>query len=70
MQLIAYLAIAGLNHIRAIDLLIVVLYLAGITLFGLQFRGKGDSLRSYFLAERTIPWWAIRFPLSPLKPVR
>jgi SSS family transporter len=59
MQLIAYLAIAGLNHIRAIDLLIVVLYLAGITLFGLHFRGKGDSLRSYFLAERTIPWWAI-----------
>src|SRR6185437_11548095 len=59
MQPIAYLAIAGLNHIRAIDLLIVVLYLAGITLFGLHFRGKGDSLRSYFLAERTIPWWAI-----------
>ncbi len=59
MQLIAYIAIVGMNHIRAIDLLIVVLYLAGITLFGLQFRGKGDSLRSYFLAERTIPWWAI-----------
>jgi len=59
MQPIAYLAIAGLNHVRAIDLLIVVLYLAGITLFGLHFRGKGDSLRSYFLAERTIPWWAI-----------
>ena len=59
MQPIAYLAIAGLNHIRAIDLLIVVLYLAGITLFGLHFRGKGDSLRGYFLAERTIPWWAI-----------
>ena len=59
MQPIAYLAIAGLNHIRGIDLLIVVLYLAGITLFGLHFRGKGESLRSYFLAERTIPWWAI-----------
>lgn len=59
MQPIAYLAIVGPNHIRAIDLLIVVLYLAGITLFGLHFHGKGDSLRSYFLAERTIPWWAI-----------
>jgi solute:Na+ symporter, SSS family len=59
MQPIAYLAIAGLNHIRAIDLAIVVLYLAGITLFGLHFRSRGDSLRGYFLAERTIPWWAI-----------
>jgi solute:Na+ symporter, SSS family len=59
MQPIAYLAIAGPHHIRAIDLLIVVLYLAAITLFGLHFRSKGDSLRSYFLAERTIPWWAI-----------
>ncbi len=59
MQLIAYLAIAGPHHIRAIDLQIVVLYLAGITLFGLHFRSKGGSLRSYFLAGRTIPWWAI-----------
>lgn len=59
MQPIAYLAIAGPQHIRAIDLLIVILYLAGITLFGLHFRSRGDSLRSYFLAERTIPWWAI-----------
>lgn len=59
MQPIAYLAIAGPNHIRAIDLLIVVLYLVGTTSFGLRFRSKGDSLRSYFLAERTIPWWAI-----------
>ena len=48
-----------MKHIRAIDLLIVVLYLAGITLFGLHFRSKGNSLRNYFLAERTIPWWAI-----------
>src|ERR1035437_2016180 len=59
MQRIAYLAFAGPHHIRAIDLLIVVLYLAGITLFGLHFRSTGDCLRSCFLAERTIPWWAI-----------
>ncbi len=59
MPRIAYLAIAAPRPIRAIDLLIVVLYLAGITLYGLHFRGKGGSLRSYFLAGRTIPWWAI-----------
>ena len=58
MQPIAYLAIAGINHIRTIDLLIVVLYLAGITISVCAFVAR-ESLRSYFLAERTIPWWAI-----------
>lgn len=46
----------GLNHL---DLLIVAVYLAGITLFGLRFRKRQRSLRDYFLADRNIPWWAI-----------
>src|SRR5580698_5695011 len=47
-------------HLRLIDLVLVALYLAGITLFGLRFRKSGDrSLRSYFLADRNLPWWAI-----------
>jgi solute:Na+ symporter, SSS family len=46
----------GLNHL---DLAIIVLYLVGITLFGLRFRKKQRSLRDYFLADRNIPWWAI-----------
>lgn len=46
----------GLN---ALDLLIIVIYLAGITLFGLRFRKRQRSLRDYFLADRNIPWWAI-----------
>ena len=46
----------GLNHL---DLAIITLYLAGITLFGLRFRKKQRSLRDYFLADRNIPWWAI-----------
>ena len=46
-------------------LALVAVYLVGITLFGLRFRkrsgaGAADkSLRSYFLANNTIPWWAI-----------
>ena len=47
------------HRLSAVDLLLVVLYLAGITLFGLRFRRKDRSLKSYFLADRTIPWWAI-----------
>ena len=46
----------GLNHL---DFVIIGLYLAGITLFGLRFRKKQRSLRDYFLAGRDIPWWAI-----------
>ena len=46
----------GLNRT---DFLIIALYLAGITLFGLRFRRKQRSLRDYFLAGRDIPWWAI-----------
>ncbi len=46
----------GLNQI---DLLIIALYLAGITLFGLRFRKRQRTMRDYFLADRDIPWWAI-----------
>jgi solute:Na+ symporter, SSS family len=46
----------GLNKL---DFAIIVLYLVGITLFGLRFRKKQRTLRDYFLAGRDIPWWAI-----------
>ena len=55
----------GNGHLRTLDLLIIGVYLLAITVFGLQFReknvnGKQDrSLKSYFLAGNTIPWWAI-----------
>jgi SSS family transporter len=46
--------------LRFFDLAIVVAYLAAITAFGLRFRkSSGRSLRSYFLADRDVPWWAI-----------
>ncbi len=46
----------GLN---ALDLGVVVAYLAGVTLFGLRFRRKHQTLKNYFLADKVIPWWAI-----------
>src|SRR3984885_10150320 len=46
----------GLN---ALDLGVIVAYLAGVTLFGLHFRPKQQTLRNYFLAGNSIPWWAI-----------
>src|SRR5215510_15113064 len=41
------------------DYLIIAIYLAGITLFGLRFRKSQRSLKDYFLADRNIPWWAL-----------
>ncbi|MDE1162071.1 MAG: sodium/solute symporter [Acidobacteriaceae bacterium] len=53
------------HRLSAVDLVIVAIYLLGITLFGLRFRKRNSaasadkSLKSYFLANNSIPWWAI-----------
>ena len=46
----------GLN---GLDLAVVVAYLAGVTVFGLRFRKHQRSLKDYFLADKSIPWWAL-----------
>jgi solute:Na+ symporter, SSS family len=45
--------------IRAVDFAVLVLYLAGITWFGVRFRRGQSSVRDYFLGGRTAPWWAL-----------
>jgi SSS family solute:Na+ symporter len=51
--------VAPLHGLAPVALAIVAVYLVGITLFGLHFRSRNRSLTSYFLAGRSIPWWAI-----------
>jgi solute:Na+ symporter, SSS family len=41
------------------DFLVILFYLIAVTLFGLHFRAGDRSLRGYFLAGNSIPWWAI-----------
>lgn len=41
------------------DLAIILAYLLGITLFGIQFRRRQLSIRDYFLGGRQLPWWAL-----------
>jgi SSS family transporter len=48
-----------LHRLSSVDLSLVAIYLVGITLFGLRFRSQDRSLKNYFLADRSIPWWAI-----------
>src|SRR5271168_3805054 len=51
------------TRLHAFDLGVVGVYLIAITLFGLRIsranRAGDRSLRGYFLANRTAPWWAI-----------
>ncbi len=63
---LAVLQLTGPHRLRPFDLALIAVYLVGITLFGLSFRKRRStgeaadrSLRSYFLANNTIPWWAI-----------
>jgi solute:Na+ symporter, SSS family len=42
-----------------VDWVIVAVYLLAITLFGIQFRKRQDSIRTYFLGGKTIPAWAL-----------
>jgi SSS family solute:Na+ symporter len=43
----------------ALDLLIVVLYLAGVVAAGAWFSSRQKTTSQYFLGGRSIPWWAI-----------
>ena len=42
-----------------LDIIIVVGYLVGITVFGIWFAGKQETTRDYFVGNRNVPWWAI-----------
>lgn len=67
-EITAVIAPSSASRLHPFDLALIVGYLLGITLFGLRFRksgatglkGKPDkSLKNYFLADNTAPWWAI-----------
>ena len=46
-------------HLSTIDLVILAVYLAGITIFGARFRRGQRNIKDYFLGGRTAPWWAL-----------
>jgi len=59
-------------RIHPVDLVIVVVYLLGVTALGMRFRrGRQEALpggneavsRDYFLGGRTAPWWALAFSI-------
>jgi solute:Na+ symporter, SSS family len=44
---------------NSLDVAVIAVYLAGVTLFGLRFGGGQRTVRDYFLAANAAPWWAI-----------
>ena len=49
------------SHFTALDVFILVIYLAGTTALGLYIGRRQRSANDYFVAERSIPWWAVMF---------
>jgi len=50
-------------HIHSADLLIVLVYLLGVTALGIYFRRGQQNVHDYFLGARSAPWWAIAFSI-------
>lgn len=46
-----------------IDYLVVLIYMVGVTVFGLVVSGGQRSTVDYFLGGHQIPWWAVLFSL-------
>jgi solute:Na+ symporter, SSS family len=52
-----------MGNLAGIDLLILVLYLAGTIVLGLAIGRRLTTGKDFFLAGRRLPWWAIGFSL-------
>ena len=50
-----------MRNFTALDFFVLVLYLAGTTALGLWIGRRQKSANDYFIAERSIPWWAVMF---------
>jgi solute:Na+ symporter, SSS family len=46
-------------QLHAVDLIIIVAYLAGVVLLGWYFSRRQKDLRDYFLSDHDVPWWAL-----------
>src|ERR1017187_6404661 len=46
-------------RLSSVDIVVLAVYLAGITIFGARFRRGQRNIRDYFLGGRTAPWWAL-----------
>ena len=50
----------GLN---ALDFIVIVAYLVGVTTLGIWVGRRQKDAKDYFVADRAIPWWAVMFSI-------
>lgn len=46
-------------QLHTLDLVVIAVYMAGVTGFGWYFGRKQKDIRDYFLSDREVPWWAL-----------
>lgn len=51
------------GRFNLVDLLVLVVYLGGTTALGMWIGRSQKSATDYFVAERSIPWWAVLFSI-------
>jgi SSS family transporter len=51
----------SIHGFNSLDLVVLGLYLVGVVAFGTLLGRKQKDARDYFLADRSIPWWAVCF---------
>ena len=52
-----------MTNFTALDFFVLVAYLGGTTALGLWIGRRQKSASDYFIAERSIPWWAVMFSI-------
>src|SRR5947208_16915388 len=50
-----------MTRFTALDAIVLVAYLAGTTALGLWVGRRQRDAKDYFVADRSIPWWAVMF---------
>lgn len=50
-----------MSHFTALDVVVLLAYLAGTTVLGVWLGRDQKTARDYFVADKAIPWWAILF---------
>src|ERR687889_697954 len=50
-------------HFTALDVVVLIAYLAGTTALGMWVGRRQKDAKDYFVADRAIPWWAVMFSI-------
>src|SRR3954465_6957594 len=52
-----------MRGLDALDFIVIVAYLAGVTALGVWVGRRQKDAKDYFIADRAIPWWAVMFSI-------